>query len=185
MFSNLRNDLRLYRWLIGMQLRVQAQYKLNLVVDIATYLITASVEFAGLLIIFGPFPSILGWKIGEVALLYTIMSIGFGLAELIGAGIDSFDVIIRRGEFDRVLLRPAGAFTQIIGSDFRLRRLGRITQGAFAFLIALHLLPGLHWTFITNCCNAFSCLLSRSRSVLLFPPVTCLIARCHLACRVR
>jgi len=146
MFSNLRNDLRLYRWLIGMQLRVQAQYKLNLVVDIATYLITASVEFAGLLIIFGPFPSILGWKIGEVALLYTIMSIGFGLAELIGAGIDSFDVIIRRGEFDRVLLRPAGAFTQIIGSDFRLRRLGRITQGAFAFLIALHLLPELHWT---------------------------------------
>ena len=94
----------------------------------------------------GPFPSILGWKVGEVALLYAVMSIGFGLSELIGAGIDSFDMTIRRGEFDRVLLRPVGAFTQIIGSDFRLRRMGRLTQGFIAFAIALYLLPGLHWT---------------------------------------
>lgn len=74
------------------------------------------------------------------------MSMGFGLSELIGAGIDSFDMTIRRGEFDRVLLRPVGAFTQIIGSDFRLRRMGRLTQGFIAFAIALYLLPGLHWT---------------------------------------
>jgi len=44
------------------------------------------------------------------------------------------------------LLRPVGSFMQVLGSDFRLRRLGRITQGGMTFVIALRLLPGLHWT---------------------------------------
>jgi ABC-2 type transport system permease protein len=146
MINNILSDLRLYHRLVVMQIRAQAQYKIDMLTDIITYFAITSLEFVGLLLFFGPFPSILGWKVGEVALLYAVMSIGFGLSELIGAGIDSFDITIRRGEFDRVLLRPVGAFTQVIGSDFRLRRLGRLNQGVIAFVIALNLLPGLHWT---------------------------------------
>lgn len=139
-------DLALYRSLISMQIRAQAQYKINLLIDIGTFFFTTAFEFIGLLIIFGPFPSMLGWRIGEVALLASIMSLGFGIAEMMGDGIDNFSETIRLGEFDRVLLRPVGAFLQVIGSGFRLRRLGRLTQGILAFLIALRLLPGLHWT---------------------------------------
>lgn len=139
-------DMLLYRRLIALQIRAQLQYKINVLVDIGTYFVVTVLEFGALLLFFGPFPSLLGWKIGEVALLSAIMSVGFGLAELTGAGIDNFADTIRRGEFDRVLLRPVGAFIQVIGSDFRLRRFGRITQGTIAFVIALRLLPDLHWT---------------------------------------
>jgi len=138
-------DVLLYRRLIALQIRAQLQYKINVLVDISTYLAVTVLEFGALLLYFGSFPSLLGWKIGEVALLAAIMSISFGIAELAGAGIDNFADTIRRGEFDRVLLRPVGAFTQVIGSDFRLRRFGRITQGILAFIIALHLLPDLQW----------------------------------------
>lgn len=79
-------------------------------------------------------------------MLYAITSMSFGLAELFGAGIDAFDETIRRGEFDRVLLRPVGPFMQVVSSEFRLRRLGRITQGLLVFIFALSLLPGLKWT---------------------------------------
>lgn len=140
------SDLRLYQRLISMELRAQAQYKINLAIDIATYFCITSLEFVAILIIFGSFPSLLGWSIGEVALLAALTSISFGLAEMFGAGIDAFDITIRRGEFDRIMLRPLSAFIQVIGSDFRLRRLGRITQGIIAFLVALHLLHGLIWT---------------------------------------
>ena len=139
-------DGRLYLRLIGMQIQAQAQYKVNLLLDIVTYLLTTALEFTGVLLFFGPFPTLLGWHVGDVVLLTAIMSISFGLAEMIGAGIDNFSETIRRGDFDRVLLRPVGVFTQVIGSDFRLRRLGRLTQGALAFILALHLLPHLHWT---------------------------------------
>lgn len=141
------NDLSLYRYLIGMQIKAQFQYKANLLIDIGSYLAVTGLEFFSVLLFFGPFPSILGWKVGEVAMLSAVMSLSFGLAELIGAGIDNFPETIRRGEFDRVLLRPTGVFLQIVGSDFRLRRLGRISLGVLVLLFALSLLPNLHWTW--------------------------------------
>ena len=79
-------------------------------------------------------------------MLYAITSMSFGMAELFGAGIDVFDETIRRGEFDRVLLRPIGALTQIVSSEFRLRRLGRLSEGVLVFILALHLLYRLNWT---------------------------------------
>jgi ABC-2 type transport system permease protein len=146
MLSAALRDLRLYRRLIGLQVRAQAQYKLNLAMDIATYFLVTSLEFAVVPLVFAAFRTLLGWNIGEVALVYALTSLSFGLAELFGGGIDAFDETIRRGDFDRVLLRPAGALLQIAASEFRLRRLGRLTEGALVFLFALHLLPHLRWT---------------------------------------
>ncbi len=146
MVSGLLNDLSLYRRLIGMQLRSQAQYRANLVIDISTYFFITFAEFFGVIIVFASFPSLLGWHLGDVAMLYAVTSMAFGLSELVGAGIDNFVETIRRGEFDRVLLRPVGAFIQVIGSDFRLRRLGRLTEGLLTFFVALHFLPALQWT---------------------------------------
>ncbi|GCF12008.1 ABC transporter permease [Dictyobacter arantiisoli] len=144
--QRLYDDLDLYRRLISIQIKAQTQYKTNLLLDILTYLGVTTLEFMALLLYFIPFPTLLGWHIGEVALLAALMSISFGCSEMIGAGIDNFSFLIIRGEFDRMLLRPTGPFLQVIGSDFRLRRLGRITQGLLGFVLALHFLPTLHWT---------------------------------------
>ncbi len=146
MIVNILSDLRLYVYLLITQIRAQAQYKVNLVIDISTYFALTSLEFVGVLLYFGPFPTLLGWKVGEVAMLCGVMSISFGLAEMFGAGIDAFPDTIRLGEFDRVLLRPVSSFILVAGSDFRLRRLGRITQGCITFIVALRLLPALNWT---------------------------------------
>jgi ABC-2 type transport system permease protein len=141
-------ELRLYIRLITMQLRTQAQYKVDLVLDILTYFLITGLEFGALLIYFVPFPTLLGWHMGEVALLNATASLGFGLAELFGGGIDSFDMLIRQGDFDRVLLRPVTALLQVSTTQFRLRRLGRITQGLCAFALSLFFLRGLNlvWT---------------------------------------
>src|SRR5260370_11440254 len=141
-------ELRLYVRLVKMQLRAQMQYKIDLVLDLLTYFLTTGLEFGTLLIYFVPFPTMLGWRMGEVALLSAVVSIGFGLAELFGGGIDNFDTLIRQGDFDRVLLRPVTALIQISTTQFRLRRLGRITQGIGAFALSLFFLRGLNliWT---------------------------------------
>ena len=86
MLNNMLGDLHLYLRLIGMQLRAQMQYKVNLLIDIVTYFLISGLEFAAIMLLFGPFPSILGWSIGEVAFLYSLTSMSFGLAELFGAG---------------------------------------------------------------------------------------------------
>jgi ABC-2 type transport system permease protein len=147
MLGNLMIDIHLYVRLVMQQIRAQWQYKVNLLADILTSFFVSALEFTALLLFFAQFPTLLGWHVGEVALLSAVMSVSFGFAEMIGAGIDNFSFMVLRGEFDRVLLRPVGSFMQVISSDFRLRRLGRIVQGILVFSQALHLLPPLHWTF--------------------------------------
>lgn len=147
MFSALFPELRLYLRLVKMQLRAQAQYKIDLVLDVLTYFLVTVLEFGALLLYFVPFPTLLGWHVGEVALLSAVASIGFGFAELFGGGIDNFNTIIRLGDFDRVLLRPAGTLIQVSTTQFRLRRLGRITEGICAFGLALFLLRSLRLTW--------------------------------------
>jgi ABC-2 type transport system permease protein len=146
MFSDVVTDVRLYWHLLGMQLRSQLQYKINLAVDVTTYFLVTALEYAVVFLFFGTFPTLLGWHVGEVALLGAIVSFAFGLAELFGGGIENFSETIRRGEFDRALLRPISALVQVASSEFRLRRLGRLTQGALMFGLALHILPAFDWT---------------------------------------
>jgi ABC-2 type transport system permease protein len=134
--------------LIAMQIQAQMQYRVDLVLDVLTYFLVTALEFAAVLIYFVPFPTLMGWTMGEVALLSAVVSLGFGLAELFGGGIDNFDVLIRQGDFDRILLRPVTALMQVSTTQFRLRRFGRITQGLCAFVLALFLLRSapLTWT---------------------------------------
>ena len=88
-----------------MQLRVQMQYKINVLIDIITYLSVTGLEFAPILIYFGPFPSLLGWNVGEVAMLYAITSMSFGLAELFGAGIVH---LMRRYDVENLIVYYCG-----------------------------------------------------------------------------
>lgn len=166
MISSLFIELRLYARLVKMQLQAQMQYKVDLVLDILTYFLVTVLEFGTLLIYFVPFPTLLGWRMGEVALLSAVVSIGFGLAELFGGGIDNFDTIIRQGDFDRILLRPVTALIQVGTTQFRLRRLGRITQGICAFALALFFLRDFHlvWTPL----KALALLLGMLSSGLIF-----------------
>lgn len=164
MFQALWLDLSLYARLVGMQLRAQMQYKVNLLIDVLTYFLVTTLEFGVLLLYFVPFPTLLGWHIGEVALLSAVVSLGFGLAELFGGGIDNFDTVIRRGDFDRVLLRPVTALMQVSTNEFRLRRFGRITQGCGAFGLALFFLHGAHlnwtlWKILVLCLGVVSSVL--------------------------
>src|SRR5260370_7735381 len=99
MISNLLLDLRLYRRLIAMQLRAQLQYKMNVFIDIATYLSITGLEFVPVLIYFGSFPSLLGWKAGKVALLFAITSMRFGLPKLFFPGTHRFVTPIPRRQF--------------------------------------------------------------------------------------
>ncbi len=148
MFQTLRDEMSLYRRLIAMQIRGQMQYKVALTIEVLSYGILIGIEFIALILYFGPFPTLLGWHVGEVVLLSAVTSIGFGLAELFGSGIDNFDVIIRQGDFDRLLLRPATALMQVSTTQFSLRRLGRISVGLVSFVFSLFLLRtlDLFWT---------------------------------------
>ena len=52
---------------------------------------------------------------------------------------------MRRGTLDQMLLRPVSLPLQLLGSEFVLRRLGRLTEGLVIFAYGVHL-SGMSWT---------------------------------------
>jgi ABC-2 type transport system permease protein len=119
------------------------QYRASfLLMTLVSFVVTGS-DLLAILILFNYFGELAGWRAGEVALLYSLAMVAFGLSEMVAAGFDLFPQAIRQGEFDRVLLRPVGIFVQVLAADFQLRRLGRIAQGGLALALAVA------WTSIT------------------------------------
>jgi ABC-2 type transport system permease protein len=135
----------LYLRLVGAQLRGQMQYKVSFLLALLGSFFINIIEFGVIVVLFTRIPTLAGWSLPEVGLLYGLSGTAFATAELFAAALDTFQQHIVRGTFDRVLVRPRGALLQVISEDFALRRIGRIGQGVLVLAIATSAL-GLDWT---------------------------------------
>lgn len=120
---------QMYWRLIGARIRARMQYRLSCVTDIFAFFVVTGVEFAGMLVIFSQTSTLKGWNLAETALLYGLTATSFAMAELFGSGFDYFHLYIREGRFDRVLIRPMGAFFQVLTEEFSMKRIGLLAQG--------------------------------------------------------
>ena len=113
---------------------------------LGTGLVTA-LGFGTIALILQRFDNISGWGIYEIAFLFGMAETAFGTMDMIFSGFDPpyFGRRVRLGTFDQMLLRPASLIAQILGSQFVIRRLGRIIQGSIILIIALNQLE-IHWT---------------------------------------
>jgi ABC-2 type transport system permease protein len=130
------DNTRLYLRLAGAQLRAQTQYRVSFALQVASSFTSTFVELLAVFILFRTFTDLGGWSVGEVAFLYGLASVAFGLVQLLGGGFDNVSQMIREGEFDRVLTRPVPPFIQVLAADLQLRKIGRIAQGLVALVIA-------------------------------------------------
>lgn len=140
-------SVRLYLRLIGVNLRGQMQYPASFMLDVLTTALGAAAEFGVFAAVFWRFGSLGGWALSEVALLYGLTETAFALMDLLFGGYDPavFSQLIQRGQFDQMLLRPVSLPLQVFGSEFVLRRLGRLAQGLGVLVLALSLNP-IAWT---------------------------------------
>lgn len=139
--------LNVYLRLIAAQLRSQMQYRASFLTDLLTTGVITALEFGSLALVLERFEHIGGWTLGEVALLYGMVEFSFGVMDLLFSGFDppNFGRQVRRGGFDQLLLRPANVTLQVLGSEFELRRLGKIALGAGIFAAGVRL-ARIHWT---------------------------------------
>lgn len=147
--DKLRFTFAIYRRLIAIQIRSQLQYRISFLLEVLSAMITLSMFFLSLALVFDRFGNLAGWSLGEVAFLWGIVEVAFGLMDMIFSGFDpgTFGQRIRRGTFDQLLLRPLNITMQVLGDDFVLRRLGRIFQGIIIFGIAVGLAQ-IRWTLV-------------------------------------
>ncbi len=131
---------QLYRKLIGAQVRSQMQYRSSFVLEAIAQFAGNVLDFVVVIIFFARLPSLGGWTLPEIGLLYGLSSVAFGVSDMVIAGFDYAYFgpnMVRLGEFDRVLIRPVNVFLQVLTSQFTLKRLGRIGQGVIVLGWAL------------------------------------------------
>jgi ABC-2 type transport system permease protein len=137
--------LALYGRLVGARLQAQMQYRASFLADFAATFLGLISEFAAIAVFFRHTPALGGWSLPEVALLYGTAELALGVPRVLLDGFDRLPEAVRRGEFDRVLARPRGAFFQVLASDIGLSNTGRIVQALVVLAIGLRWLE-VDWT---------------------------------------
>jgi len=127
--SMVGDGARLYGHYMALSIRAQMQYRASFIMLAVGHFISTGIEFLGIWALFARFGNLKGWTLPEVALFYGIVNVSFALAEGAMRGFDTFDSLIRSGDFDRLLLRPRSIALQMAGRELQLMRIGRFFQG--------------------------------------------------------
>lgn len=133
------STLRMLRILYGSRIRAQASFRVSFIADLAGQVLVVATEFLELWVILAQVRVLGGLDLAQVAVVYGLGALAFGIADLGFGEVDGLSEYIRSGRLETLLLRPLPALLQIVSLDISLRRLGRIVVGGAMYAIALGL----------------------------------------------
>lgn len=139
--------MRLYFKYLQMQLKTNATYKGSLIFNIIGQLFGNVATLFGIYLLFQKF-SVLGeYHFTDIMLTYAIVLFVFSFDEMMFRGMDQFDTLIQRGEFDSMLLRPRNLVLQLAGFKIEIVKIGRVLLSLVVLIIACAISP-IQWSFI-------------------------------------
>ncbi|MEV6882170.1 ABC transporter permease [Streptomyces sp. NPDC051135] len=137
--------LRAYGLIAGMWIRSTMAYRTSFLLTAFGNFATNALDFVAILLMFSRVDALGGWSLPEVAFLYGLSGVSFGLADLAIGSMDRLGRRVRDGTLDTLLVRPAPVLAQVAADRFALRRLGRVTQGLLVLGYAL-VVVDVDWT---------------------------------------
>ena len=105
------------------------QYPISFLMLSLSHFFGTLVEILGIWVLFDRFKMVEGWTLFEVGIIYGVVQMGFAGAEAFARGFDTFNQMVRCGDFDRILLRPLSPLLQIAVREVQIMRIGRFLQG--------------------------------------------------------
>jgi len=140
------NALSLLGRYMSASLRAQMQYPAGTILLAVGSFVATILDMVAIWVLFARFGAVDGWRFGDVAMFFGLISISFAIADFLSRGFDVLGTeFIKTGNFDRILLRPRTATLQLMGHNFRFNRAGRLAQGLVVTVIGTQSL-GFHWT---------------------------------------
>lgn len=129
--------LRAYRRLVGARIRSDWQYRTSFVFFLVSQAVVTALDLAVILVLFQVVPQLGGWSVEQVAVLYGLTTLSFGLGDLFISQVETASRHVLAGTFDRFLLRPMPTILQLSAAEFALRRIGRSVPALLALVVAL------------------------------------------------
>src|SRR3954470_18186374 len=118
-------------------IRAQMQYPFNAIMLAVGQFTATMIDMIGIWALFYRFGALDGWRLGDIAMFFGLVSVSFSIADFLSRGFDVLGAeFIKTGQLERLLLRPRTMTLQLIGHDMRLSRFGRTVQGLAVLAIA-------------------------------------------------
>ncbi|KOV54351.1 transporter [Streptomyces sp. AS58] len=137
--------MRAYRMITAMWIRSTMAYRASFVMTTIGNFAATALDFVAILLMFSRVDALGGYTLPQIAFLYGVSGVAFGLADLAIGSMDRLGRRVRDGTLDTLLVRPAPVLAQVAADRFGLRRLGRVVQGALVLGWAL-LTVDIDWT---------------------------------------
>ncbi|PWH07044.1 ABC transporter permease [Brachybacterium endophyticum] len=123
--------------LYGSRIRSQAAFRASFLMDLLGQVLIVGTEFLELWVILSQVDVLGGMTLPQVAVVYGLGALAFGIADLLFGEIDGLSTAIRSGKLETLMVRPVPMLLQISSLDLSLRRLGRIVVGLAMLATAL------------------------------------------------
>lgn len=127
------HNLSVYWAAARASIRSAMQYKVNFAIGIATLLLDYSAQFLNLNLLLWRFESLQGWAAPELIFMLTLAILSWGFCLIFFWSFRLTGELIRSGEFDRLLIRPASPLLQMAGMRFGLAAMGQFIFSILAF----------------------------------------------------
>lgn len=130
-----------------MHLKSSLEYRVNSFLVMFSQIFINLSELISIYILFSQCKSIGNWGFYETALMYGIILTVYSFAECFARGYDEFASLIKKGDLDRMLVRPVSIHRQIFYSKIEFTKLARVVLGLVVSIIAItHL--NIEWTLL-------------------------------------
>ena len=129
--------MSLYLKYLKIHFKSDLQYKLSFIMSFISQFFVFFGYYFTILCLFDKFSNIKGFTLYEVLLTFGVIQFGFSFCETFFRGIDQFDHLILRGDFDRLLLRPRNLLLQIFCEKVDFIKFSRLLQSIIVLIIAI------------------------------------------------
>lgn len=128
-----------------LQMKRTREYRFNFFMSIFGVLILYVTQFAALWVTLTYFHEVAGWNLYELAFMYGLWLLTYGLLVTVFAGVRDFSQFVHRGEFDVLLVRPHSALWQVMCGRLELTSWSHIGMAvSILYWSCLHL--DITWT---------------------------------------
>ncbi len=130
--TNVIKNISLYLSFVKTSMKEMLIYRLDCIVGMLSQIFTELVEILFIWIVFQNTETLVGWTFEHILLLYGITLLSVGISDFcFDALYDIGPKYIKRGDFDKILLRPIHPLISIIGDSKEFTALGYFGLGLF------------------------------------------------------
>ena len=129
--------MKMYFKFFSLHLKKRMAYKKSFFLWFFGQFLNTFAAFASIYFLMSRFESVNGYTIGDCMLCASIIVMAFSLAEVFFRGFDTFQIVVREAQFDRILTRPRGLIFQLLCERIEFERFGKLLQALIMLIYGI------------------------------------------------